>query len=106
MSSRHIQGALLVGACLRAATASADTPGDARDLTDARASGGSLELERRGHVHAGSSKAADRSYGMWRNPSSRSCVTVATMSGRCIPMTEANGRALDVRGIGHHPARR
>ena len=90
---------LIVGACLFAATVSANTPNDLRDLVDARASGGSMEMERRGYIHTGSSKGADRSYGMWWNPSSRTCVTVATLNGRFDTITTSP--AIDCNQSGH-----
>jgi hypothetical protein len=99
MISNLFRGALVIGAWAFAATVSANTPGDVRDLVDARASSGSMELERRGYVHISSQKGADRAWGMWWNPATRTCVSVATVNGRFGSLTTAPD--IDCNQSGH-----
>ena len=106
MISCFFRSALILSACVFAATVSADMPRDIRDLVDARASSGSMELERRGYVHISSQKGADRGYGNWWNPSSRTCVTVETVNGRFASIWSAPDVDCNQsrHGVEHHGA--
>lgn len=75
-----LSAAILIG--LLPSTVQAQTPRDVNDLVGVRASGGETQLRDRGYVYIDASRAADRSYTMWWNPQTSTCITVATMDGR------------------------
>jgi len=57
------------------------------DLVGARAGQAEGELQRRGYVNTGGTKADDRSYTNWWNASRQQCVTIAVMDGRYASIT-------------------
>ncbi|MBO9519628.1 MAG: hypothetical protein J7493_16330 [Porphyrobacter sp.] len=72
--------ALILGTT--AAAASAQTPADIQDLVGARGAGGETQMQARGYTNVGGETGDDRVWTYWWNPTTRTCVTVATKDGR------------------------
>ncbi|WP_380878170.1 hypothetical protein [Sphingomonas sp. DBB INV C78] len=72
----------MASAGLLVAPASAQTPPDIKDLLGARAAGGETQMQARGYTNVGGQTGDDRVWTYWWNPSTRTCVTVATVQGR------------------------
>lgn len=71
----------VVGA-LSAVAASAQAPSDIGDLVGARAAGAETQMQARGYTNTGGDTGDDRVWTYWWNPTTRTCVTVATVEGR------------------------
>lgn len=82
MVKRVLRNALIVSMCAAAGMAGAATPYDVANLVGEGARVGDQELRSRGYVHIETQKGADRSWSMWWQPSSQTCITVATTNGR------------------------
>lgn len=82
MLKRVFRNALIVSMCATAGMAGAATPRDVASLVGEGARVGDSELRSRGYVHIDTQKGSDRSWSMWWNPSSQTCITVATVNGR------------------------
>jgi hypothetical protein len=90
MKSPLFTKALLLVACLFSAAVSANMPRDVEDLVGKKASNGDPKLQRRGYVHIETQRGGSHnSWGMWWNPSSRQCVTVAYEHGRIKGITSS-----------------
>jgi hypothetical protein len=83
MFSRVVSSAFILGAFIFSAGVSADVPGDVRDLVGKKARNADPRLQQRGYVHINSQKTGGHnSYGMWWQPSSRTCLNVGYEHGR------------------------
>jgi hypothetical protein len=89
MKSRTISAAAFVAAILFSLAVSA-APHNVQDLVGMKAKNADPQLQSRGYTRVGSDRSdKNHSWGMWWNPSSRQCLTVAYARGKVENITDS-----------------